>query len=131
MVFTHSHLHTSTSWQFLSICLINKVTFLVYLMLYQRYVLLSVYAHRSSFHTTIMHTCFNSDETLNEIPDLLPFPQLHERGSDEKTLHCIEKQALVQVIIRELAKHLLPENYKATACVSANLSDVQTLQQYT
>ena len=86
-------------------------------------------AHRSSFHPTIMHNCFNSDETLiNEIPVLLPFPQLHEIGSDEKTLHCIEKQALVQVIIRELAKHLLPENYKATACVSANLSDVQALQ---
>ena len=40
MTFTHSHLHISTSWQFFSICLINKATYLVYLMLYQRYTLL-------------------------------------------------------------------------------------------
>ena len=52
----------------------------------------------------------------------MPFPQIHESGPDEmneKILCSIEKQALVQMIIRELAKELVPENYKTVACVSA------------
>ena len=51
----------------------------------------------------------------------MPFLQIDESGTDEinaKILCSIEKQALVQMIIRELAKGLVPENYKAIACVS-------------
>ena len=62
--------------------------------------------------------------SLEGILVLLSSPQLHQTGSDEKILQCIEKQALVQIILRELAKHFMQENYKAIACVSANLSYV-------
>ena len=53
------------------------------------------------------------------------FPQIYESGPDEmneKILCSIEKQALVQVIIKELAEQLVPENYRAASCVSANFS---------
>ena len=53
------------------------------------------------------------------------FPQIYESGPDEmneKILCSIEKQALVQIITKELAKQLVPENYKVVACVSANFS---------
>ena len=38
----------------------------------------------------------------------------------EKILCRIEKQALVQVIIREFAKHLVPDNYFFVVSVSCN-----------
>ena len=53
------------------------------------------------------------------------FPQIYESGPDEmneKILCSIEKQALVQVIIKELAEQLVPENYRDVSCVSANFS---------
>lgn len=53
------------------------------------------------------------------------FPQIYESGPDEmneKILCSIEKQALFQIITKELAKQLVPENYKVVACVSANFS---------
>ena len=46
---------------------------------------------------------------------------MYETGPDEvfeKVLCCIEKQALVQVIIREFAKHLVPDYYIFVASVS-------------
>ena len=46
---------------------------------------------------------------------------LYEAGPDEmieKILCSIEKQALVQVIIREFAKHLVPDYYIFVASVS-------------
>ena len=49
---------------------------------------------------------------------------MYETGPDEmiqKILCCIEKQALVQVIIRELAKHLVPDKYIFVASVSCEL----------
>ena len=46
------------------------------------------------------------------------FPQIYGTGPGENILCCIEKQALVQVIIKEFAKHLIPDNYILVACVS-------------
>ena len=46
---------------------------------------------------------------------------MYEAGPDEmieKILCCIEKQALVQVIIREFAKYLVPDYYIFVASVS-------------
>ena len=55
------------------------------------------------------------------------FSQVYENGPDkasEQILHCIEKQALVQTIINEFAKHLVPEEYD---CVSEPLLDFMNL----
>ena len=52
-------------------------------------------------------------------------PQIYESRPDEmneKILCSIEKQALVQIITKELAKQLVPENYKIVASVSAKSS---------
>ena len=48
---------------------------------------------------------------------------MYENGPDErskKILHCIEKQALVQIIIKEFAKHLVPEKYIFVTSVSGH-----------
>ena len=52
---------------------------------------------------------------------MVVFPQINETDPSENILSCIEKQALVQVIIREFAKHLVPDNYILVACVSLYL----------
>ena len=44
---------------------------------------------------------------------------INDTGSDKMILCCIEKQALVQVIIREFAKHL--DKYDSVASVSLRL----------
>ena len=49
------------------------------------------------------------------------FPQMNETDPSGNILSCIEKQALVQVVIREFAKHLVPDNYMLVACVSLYL----------
>lgn len=52
----------------------------------------------------------------------ISFPQIYQTATDEmkdKILLCIEKQALVQIIIRKLAEQLVESNY-----VSANQCDV-------
>jgi len=52
---------------------------------------------------------------------------VYESESDErseKILLCIEKQALVQTIIREFAKHLVPEKYISITSVSALLPEL-------
>ena len=51
----------------------------------------------------------------------MSFSQVYGNGPDEaseKILHCMEKQALVQTIIKEFAKNLVPEEYD---CVSEPL----------
>jgi len=55
--------------------------------------------------------------------------QLYEKGSDERSeqiLICIEKQALVQTIIKEFAKHLVPEKYIFVTSVSGHSSRFYT-----
>ena len=50
---------------------------------------------------------------------------MYENSPDErseKILHCIEKQALVQTIIKEFAKHLDPEKYIFVTSVSERSS---------
>ena len=61
----------------------------------------------------------------------ISFPQIYETATDEmkemkdKILLCIEKQALVQIIIRKLAEQLVESNYvsvnQSHVCVAKNL----------
>lgn len=46
---------------------------------------------------------------------------MNETDPSGNILSCIEKQALVQVVIREFAKDLVPDNYMLVACVSLYL----------
>jgi len=51
---------------------------------------------------------------------------VYENRPDERSeqiLICIEKQALVQTIIKEFAKHLVPEKYIFVTSVSEKLPD--------
>jgi len=54
---------------------------------------------------------------------------VYENGPEERSeqiLICIEKQALVQTIIKEFAKHLVPEKYIFVTSVSETLPDFYT-----
>ena len=70
-----------------------------------------------------MYTHFRS--VLNyEYNDCL-FSQVYESRPDDASgqiLHCIEKQALVQIIIKEFAKLLVPEKYIFVVSVSPHSS---------
>jgi len=60
---------------------------------------------------------------------MVPFSQVYENGPEERSeqiLICIEKQALVQTIIKEFAKHLVPEKYIFVTSVSETLPDFYT-----
>ena len=50
------------------------------------------------------------------------FSQVHENEPNERSeqiLLCIEKQALVQTILKEFAEHLVSEEYTAVSALSA------------
>jgi len=55
---------------------------------------------------------------------------VYENRPDERSeqiLICIEKQALVQTILKEFAKHLVPENYIFVTSVSVHSSELYTV----
>ena len=55
---------------------------------------------------------------------------MYENGPEERSeqiLLCIEKQALVQTILKEFAKHLVPEKYIFVACVSGHFLILHSL----
>ena len=55
---------------------------------------------------------------------------MYENRPDERSeqiLICIEKQALVQTIIKEFAKHLVPEKYIFVTSVSGHSSGLYTV----